>query len=62
MPLPRKPCGYAHFSRNSTQAERIDKMVRNGSECVFSMGALHLGGDDGVIRLLKMRGYTARQL
>lgn len=50
------------FSRNETQAERIDEMVRNDSKCVFAMGALHLGGDDGVIRLLKMRGYAARQL
>jgi uncharacterized protein len=50
------------FSRNGTQAERIDEMIRNGSECVYAIGALHLGGDDGVIRLLRKRGYEVRQL
>jgi uncharacterized protein YbaP (TraB family) len=50
------------FSRNGTQAERIEEMVRNGSECVFAIGALHLGGDGGVISILKKRGYEVRQL
>ncbi|BCB27654.1 hypothetical protein SKTS_25400 [Sulfurimicrobium lacus] len=49
------------FSRNETQAKRIDKMVRNGSECVFAVGAMHLGGEGGVIRLLRRHGYTIRQ-
>lgn len=62
IPVHRKAVEKYIFSRNDTQAERIDEMVRNGRECVFGIGALHLGGADGVIRLLKMRGYVVRQL
>lgn len=62
IPAHRKAVEKFIFSRNDTQAERIDEMVRSGRECVFGIGALHLGGGGGVIRLLKMRGYTARQL
>jgi uncharacterized protein YbaP (TraB family) len=62
IPAHRKAFEEFVFSRNGRQAERIDEMVRNGSKCVFAIGALHLGGEDGVIRLLKMRGYAARQL
>ena len=55
--LDKKPTIPAH-------RKAYEKFVfsRNGTECVFAMGALHLGGEDGVIRLLKMRGYTARQM
>jgi uncharacterized protein len=62
IPGHRKAIEKFAFSRNGTQAERIDEMVRNGSECVFAIGALHLGGEDGAIRLLKRRGYELRQL
>lgn len=62
IPSHRKAYEKFAFSRNETLAGRIDEMVRNGSKCVFAMGALHLGGEDGVIPLLKMRGYAARQL
>jgi uncharacterized protein len=49
------------FSRNKTQAERINKMIDNGSECVFAVGALHLGGKNGVVNLLNRFGYKVRQ-
>jgi len=49
------------FSRNKTQAERIDMMIHDGNECVFAVGALHLGGENGVVNLLNMLGYKVRQ-
>lgn len=49
------------LSRNGTQAARIDEMVRSGRACIFAIGALHLGGADGVVHLLKVRGYEVTQ-
>ncbi|MDD3876791.1 MAG: TraB/GumN family protein [Bacteroidales bacterium] len=45
--------------RNITMAKRIDKMIRKRSTFV-AIGALHLPGEDGVIALLREKGYCVR--
>lgn len=43
--------------RNVVMANSIDELFKNGT--LFSaIGAAHLSGDDGVIQLLKNKGYT----
>ena len=43
--------------RNKKMARRIDSLAHIRS-CFFAVGAAHLPGEDGVIRLLKANGYT----
>ena len=44
------------YNRNKIMAKRIDKMAR--TETLFSaIGAAHLGGEKGVLRLLKKEGW-----
>jgi uncharacterized protein len=36
---------------------RIEKMIADGGSCVIIVGAAHLVGPDGVIAMLRARGY-----
>jgi hypothetical protein len=48
--------------RNRTMAERIADIVRSGRTTFVAVGALHLVGENGVVALLRARGFTVRAL
>jgi uncharacterized protein YbaP (TraB family) len=48
--------------RNLAMAEKIEKIVRAGSQTFFAVGAFHLVGKDGIVELLRRRGLAVRQL
>jgi uncharacterized protein YbaP (TraB family) len=41
-------------------AERIDRLARNEGGLFVAVGALHLPGSDGLVQLLRRRGFTVR--
>jgi len=48
-------------NRNVIMARSIDSLARTGS--LFSaIGAAHLAGKDGVIQLLRNKGYTVKPI
>jgi uncharacterized protein len=48
--------------RNRRWLPRIEKMIELGESTLIAVGAAHLVGKDGVIELLKARGYTVEQM
>jgi uncharacterized protein YbaP (TraB family) len=46
--------------RNVIMANRIDSILRSGTPIFSAVGAAHLPGDAGVIRLLRSKGYSMR--
>lgn len=48
-------------NRNENWIPIMAKMMQKKS-CFFAVGAAHLGGDNGVIQLLRKEGYTLRPL
>jgi len=59
--------GYADFQhrliakRNQTMVERAMPELEKGG-AFMAVGALHLPGADGILKLLEKRGYTIRQI
>lgn len=49
--------GALVVDRNVTMADRLVAMIDNGKSVFCAVGALHLPGDDGVLELLRQRGY-----
>jgi uncharacterized protein len=49
-------------NRNRNWIPKIEKYLASGSKCFVVVGAAHMGGPNGVISLLKGRGYTVEQL
>ncbi len=47
--------------RNVNWANKIPDMMKKGSN-FFAVGAAHLGGDDGLIKLLQAKGYTVEPI
>jgi uncharacterized protein YbaP (TraB family) len=47
--------------RNHNMADRIDAKIKNTSLFV-AVGALHLPGDEGIIRLLEKKGYSVKSM
>jgi uncharacterized protein YbaP (TraB family) len=45
--------------RNERMAERMEAYLRRGGAFI-AVGALHLAGEQGLVRLLERRGYTVR--
>ena len=43
--------------RNKKMARRIDSIMQLRT-CLFAIGAAHIPGDSGVVRLLRERGFT----
>jgi uncharacterized protein YbaP (TraB family) len=41
---------------------RMESMMRDGKSYLFAVGSLHLVGPDGLVELLRARGYTVTQL
>ncbi len=48
--------------RNRRWLPQIEKMIEQGDSTLIAVGAAHLVGKDGVIELLKARGYTVEQM
>lgn len=48
--------------RNRRWLPQIEKMIEQGESTLIAVGAAHLVGKDGVIELLKARGYTVEQM
>lgn len=48
--------------RNRRWLPEIERMIKQGENPLIVVGAAHLVGKDGVIELLKQRGYTVEQL
>jgi uncharacterized protein YbaP (TraB family) len=48
--------------RNQRWLPQIEKMIERGESVLIAVGAAHLIGKDGVIELLKARGYTLEQM
>ena len=45
--------------RNQRMAERMEPWLKQGGAFI-AVGALHLPGEQGLIRLLRQRGYSVR--
>ncbi len=48
--------------RNRSMAAGVDAMLRDGCNCFVVVGAGHLGGEQGMLKLLQLKGYQAEQL
>ncbi|HTD51052.1 MAG TPA: TraB/GumN family protein, partial [Acidimicrobiia bacterium] len=48
--------------RNRTMAEKIVGLARGGTTTFVAVGALHLVGPDGIVEILRRRGFAVRQL
>jgi uncharacterized protein YbaP (TraB family) len=48
--------------RNRTMAEKIVGLARAGTTTFVAVGALHLVGPDGIVEILRGRGFAVRQL
>jgi uncharacterized protein YbaP (TraB family) len=43
-------------------ADRIADIARSGSKSFVAVGAVHLVGEDGIVEVLRRRGFAVRQL
>lgn len=48
--------------RNKGMADKAEEYMNDGKKVFFMVGAAHMYGDDGIIQLLKDRGYTVERL
>ncbi len=49
-------------SRNAAMAQKIEVMLRERTSAFIAVGAAHALGDDGLVELLKKKGFGVRQL
>jgi uncharacterized protein YbaP (TraB family) len=49
-------------SRNAGMAQKIDSMLKERTAVFIAVGAAHALGEDGLVELLKKKGYRVRQL
>jgi len=49
-------------ARNRTMADKIAEIARSGQTTFVAVGALHLVGAEGIVALLRARGFTVRAL
>jgi uncharacterized protein YbaP (TraB family) len=47
--------------RNRRWIPKIEEYLKSGQTCFVVVGAGHMGGNDGVVALLRARGYTVEQ-
>ncbi len=50
------------LERNRHWIPQIEQLIKQGEPALVAVGAAHLVGKDGVIELLRQRGYTVEQL
>ena len=48
--------------RNRNWIPKLEQFLRSGQTYFVIVGVAHLGGSDGVLALLKSRGYNVQQL
>lgn len=48
--------------RNATMAESIDRLAQDGHLYLVAVGSLHYFGDDGLVELLRRRGYVVTRV
>lgn len=48
--------------RNKGMADKAEEYMNDGKKVFFMVGAAHMYGDDGIVQLLKDRGYTAERV
>jgi uncharacterized protein YbaP (TraB family) len=54
---------YMLYKRNQVMADRMDSIIKNADLRLFAgMGASHLPGEQGVIEMLRKKGYTLRAM
>ncbi len=44
--------------RNANMVEKAEQYLKENRKCFYVVGAAHMGGDDGMVELLKKKGYT----
>jgi uncharacterized protein YbaP (TraB family) len=49
-------------ARNRAWVPKIERFIRSGQTCFVVVGAGHMGGPDGLLALLRTRGYRVEQL
>jgi hypothetical protein len=47
--------------RNATMADKLDRLFHRGGKYFVVLGAAHFVGDDGIVALLKAKGYRVQQ-
>jgi hypothetical protein len=50
------------LDRNRSWIPRIDAMLQGKDDALVVVGAAHLVGKDGVVEMLKAKGYAVEQL
>ncbi|MDD5730276.1 MAG: TraB/GumN family protein [Candidatus Omnitrophica bacterium] len=50
------------YERNINMADKAEGYLRNGGSCFVVVGAAHLLGPNGIVELLRQRGYKVEQL
>ena len=51
-----------YYQRNREMSGRIEQFLKAGESCFVVVGAAHLVGKEGIIELLKRKGYRVEQL
>ena len=47
--------------RNAAMVDKLDRLLRRGGKYFVVMGAAHFVGNDGIVELLKAKGYRVQQ-
>jgi hypothetical protein len=47
--------------RNPKMAEAVENCLKNGERCFMIVGAAHVVGKEGIVSILKNKGYQAKQ-
>ena len=54
--------GYDPAGRHPQMVRKIETMMADGKAYLFAVGALHLVGPQGLVEMLRARGYTLIEL
>lgn len=49
-------------ARNPKMAEAIENCLKNGERCFMIVGAAHVIGEEGIVSILKNKGYQTKQV
>jgi len=60
--IPKKMEKALVTDRNKTMAHRMDSVMRADDGALFLIGAAHLPGEQGVLQLLRTRGYSVEPI
>lgn len=48
--------------RNKGMVDKAEKYMADGKNVFYVVGAMHMVGDDGIVKLLEAKGYTVKRL